>query len=159
MRNFSGNDSIRAKIRGYQLTSGLIRQRCEKSSGDEKHELKLYKKQCGQEARHHLVALGLLRGFRYDKIEQNCSTTHLLNKNKLLDIMNAHREQFTPGFSLKYVCDLLDNCEPTHVFTCATCNKSRLPRRVLGFGKADMCQTCWKKRILRKGEERGCSTQ
>ena len=153
MKHFSENDSIRAKIRGYQLTSGLIRRRCEKATGDKKHQMKLYKKECGQEARHYLVALGLLRGFKYSTIEQNCSSTHTLNPVKLTSIMNDHKYMGLPKFEVEYIQDLLKDAEPSHVFNCTSCNKKRLPlrclknsftvkMRALASVNQDVCKTC-----------------
>lgn len=155
MKTFSGNDGLRAKIRGYQLTSNLIRRQITKSSGDAKHELKLYKKQCGQEARRFLVALGLLRGFEYNTIEHNCKTTNELNVEQICRIMNEHKSFHDNTFAREYVEQLLSNGKPTHVFTCVSCEKPRLPLRMMkGYSwKRDLetcsnrCKTCAQKAV------------
>jgi len=154
---FSSIDSLRAKIVGYQTTAAKIRKRISKSFGEEKHSLNLYKKSCGQQARLHQVALGFLKGYKYEHIERGCKTTDSLkwpgNVVAIVTIMNQHNpcSKYMPGyreFDSFYVERLLKNEEPEHVFKCEVCSRNRLPLvKMDGFNrstspKSNICRKC-----------------
>jgi hypothetical protein len=80
---------LRAKIRGFQVTSETIRKKINKTSRKTRHDLWNKKRILGNYCRSHLIAYGLLRNISYDKIEK-----HSLNNKpdfvKILSIVIEH---------------------------------------------------------------------
>jgi len=89
MSHHIGLQVLKAKVRGFQLAGQTIAARISRSEGDRKHDLWNEKRRLGTYARHHLIAYGLLRGVRYDRIE-TCAQDNKPNPQLVLDIMLTH---------------------------------------------------------------------
>lgn len=86
--------ALRAKVRGFQAEGITIHQKIKSSSGKERQQRWIDKRELGKSSRSHLIAYGLLRWRAFNRIEQKVSEANRPDVVSLAGVLSQHCDSY-----------------------------------------------------------------